>query len=151
MRGAHHSNVGAPKERKTDAVGGVSYFATIVGIRGFPRFTERPRCAPWPPDTMALRDVLLRGISEAGFTVIGAPDMAVLAFTTPGRDVGAVAEWLEQRGWWMDRQAHPPAIHLVVTPNHVRAVGAFVRDLRAAARAGALWCDEPSSPPRVSH
>ena len=93
---------------------------------------------------MALRDVLLRGIREAGFTVIGAPDMAVLAFTTPGRDVGAVAEWLEQRGWWMDRQAHPPAIHLVVTPNHVRAVGAFVRDLRAAAAATAgQWSTRP--------
>lgn len=88
-------------------------------------------------ETMALRDVLVHGIRAAGFRVIGEPDMAVVAFTTPGRDVGAVAEWLEERGWWIDRQANPPAIHLVVTPNHARSVGAFVRDLKAAAAATA--------------
>jgi hypothetical protein len=64
--------------------------------------------------------------------IIGDPDMNVLSIGSDSVDMFAVADMLEKRHWRIDRQASPRAIHLIVTPNHIQSIGAFLDDLRAA-------------------
>lgn len=75
-----------------------------------------------------------------GLHVLGDPPMTVFAFGARDRDVHAVADGLEERGWRIDRQSSPDCIHLVVTPGHAAVVDAFLHDLaeaHAAVPAGA--------------
>ena len=48
------------------------------------------------------------------------------------RNLYAVADRLEARGWSCDRQHRPASIHLTVTANHEPIVDQYVADLRDA-------------------
>jgi hypothetical protein len=67
--------------------------------------------------------------------VIGDPAMSVLAFGSDTLDVFAVGDRMDQRGWHLDRQKPPDALHLMVSPMHARIADTFLADLREAARA----------------
>jgi len=68
----------------------------------------------------------------------GDPDASILAFGSDTLDVMAVGDRMDDKGWHLDRQRNPDALHMMVTPNHARVVDEFLRDLRdAAARHGA--------------
>ncbi len=91
--------------------------------------------------TMDATERFLEGIrSIEGLRILGDPVMSVFAFTTTdGTDVFALAEALQARGWGVDVQHLPPAIHLMVTPAHHPVVDAFLSDLEschAAVRSG---------------
>ncbi len=62
----------------------------------------------------------------------GEPAMSVLAFGSDALDVHAVGDALDARGWHLDRQQQPDALHLMVSPEHARVVDAFLADLRRA-------------------
>lgn len=84
-----------------------------------------------------------------GLRVLGQPAMSVFAFAAealPGEDAPgdredrsgpavvdllAVADHLELRGWHCDRQQHPTALHLMITPAHEAVVDEYLSDLRA--------------------
>jgi glutamate/tyrosine decarboxylase-like PLP-dependent enzyme len=87
---------------------------------------------------------LMSGIAAIpGLRVLGSPAMSVFAFTSDDRDILALADSMEEKGWRLDRQDGPPAIHAVVTPVHEPIVGEFLADLAdATARA-------PAGPARV--
>jgi glutamate/tyrosine decarboxylase-like PLP-dependent enzyme len=70
-----------------------------------------------------------------GLRVIGDPAMSVLAFGSDTLDVFAVGDRMDQRGWHLDRQKPPDALHLMVSPMHARIADTFLADLREAARA----------------
>ncbi len=75
---------------------------------------------------------LIHGINRIpGLEVWGEPDMSVLAFGSRTLDIYAVADGMSAKGWYVNRQAVPPAIHLVVTPAHEPIVDAYLRDLEA--------------------
>ncbi|MDW8282007.1 MAG: aspartate aminotransferase family protein [Myxococcales bacterium] len=75
----------------------------------------------------------LEGIAAIpGLRVLGQPDMSVFAFTSDEVDILAVADALAARGWHVDRQQHPSAIHLMITPAHQGVEQAYLADLRAA-------------------
>ena len=79
---------------------------------------------------------LLKGIGEiAGLRVLGRPDATLFAFSSDVVDVMAVGDRMDERGWHLDRQRGPDALHCMVTPNHARVVEPFLGDLRAAAAA----------------
>jgi hypothetical protein len=42
---------------------------------------------------------------------------------------------MDQKGWHLDRQKGPDALHLMVSPTHARIADAFLADLREAAKA----------------
>jgi hypothetical protein len=44
----------------------------------------------------------------------------------------AVADVMDDRGWCLDRQNDPDALHLMVSPAHAKVVDAFLEDLRDA-------------------
>ncbi len=62
----------------------------------------------------------------------GDPIMSVLAFGSEAVDIGAIGDFMDDRGWHLDRQKGPDALHLMVSPAHADAAGAFLEDLRRA-------------------
>jgi glutamate/tyrosine decarboxylase-like PLP-dependent enzyme len=77
--------------------------------------------------TKRLRDGI-EAIPELHFW--GDPDATLLAFGSESVDVMAVGDAMDDRGWHLDRQKRPDALHLMVTPNHARIVDRFLSDLR---------------------
>jgi glutamate/tyrosine decarboxylase-like PLP-dependent enzyme len=70
-----------------------------------------------------------------GLRVLGNPVMSVLAFGSDAFDVFAVGDAMDAKGWHLDRQKGPDALHLMLSPTHSRVADAFLADLREAARA----------------
>ncbi len=102
-------------------------WATLMslGVEGYIALARR---------TIALTDELLVGLRAIpGIRVLGDPDMSVLAFTSDLGEIFAIARRMHERGWRVDRQRSPDAIHLIVTPNHEQAVRRFLDDLAAVA------------------
>jgi sphinganine-1-phosphate aldolase len=64
--------------------------------------------------------------------VFGNPVMGVLAFGSDRIDAAAVCAAMDARGWHLDRQQGPDALHLMVSPIHARVVESFLADLRDA-------------------
>ena len=78
---------------------------------------------------------LQAGIAEIpGLRIVGEPAMTVFAFTSddPALDVFAVGDVMDDRGWHVDRQHGPDALHVMVSPKHLEITDAFLADLRAA-------------------
>jgi glutamate/tyrosine decarboxylase-like PLP-dependent enzyme len=95
-----------------------------LGIDGYLALARRVREA-----TRAIQ----AGIAEiAGLRLLGAPVMSVFAFTSDAADPFAIADRLEERGWCVDRQKNPDALHLMLSPRHADVADEFVADLRAA-------------------
>jgi sphinganine-1-phosphate aldolase len=82
---------------------------------------------------MAVARRLMAGIGEIPeLHVIGRPAMTVFSFGAEGLDIFRIAEGLKERGWRMDRQRGPDALHMIATAHHEPAVEPFLADLRAA-------------------
>lgn len=78
-------------------------------------------------------DKLVNGFKEVGdLTVVGQPPMSVFAVTSAARDVFAIADGLERRGWRVDRQTAPDSLHHIVTPRHNDVVDRYLDDLSDA-------------------
>ncbi len=78
------------------------------------------------------------GVRELGFDIVGKPEMAIFAFSAKDFDVYAVADQMQGRGWYIDRQQKPTCLHLMVTPAHTHHISKFLADLKecvAAVRA----------------
>ncbi len=67
-----------------------------------------------------------------GLHICGKPDASLMAFGADAVDIMAVGDVMDDRGWHLDRQADPPALHMMVTPNHAKVVNDFLADLRDA-------------------
>jgi sphinganine-1-phosphate aldolase len=68
-----------------------------------------------------------------GLHIWGNPDASLLAFGSNDLDIMAVGDIMDDRGWHLDRQRNPAALHMMVTPNHATIVDQFLADLRDAA------------------
>jgi glutamate/tyrosine decarboxylase-like PLP-dependent enzyme len=66
--------------------------------------------------------------------VVGSPTMSVFAYRSRSRDVNifAVADALGEKGWHVDRNQSPDAIHAMVTPLHAAVADDYLADLREA-------------------
>jgi sphinganine-1-phosphate aldolase len=69
-----------------------------------------------------------------GLRVIGRPVMTVFAFgaADDSLDLFAVGDVMDDRGWHVDRQHGPDALHVMVSPKHLEIADAFLADLRDA-------------------
>jgi glutamate/tyrosine decarboxylase-like PLP-dependent enzyme len=86
---------------------------------------------------------LREGISAVpGLKLLGQPQLSVFSFSSDTLDVYALGDAMEARGWKLDRQMGPPALHLMVTPVHATVVEPFLADLRACA--ASLASGEPA-------
>lgn len=82
------------------------------------------------------------GFESLGFRTCGDPVASVLSFEHDGVDVFAVAEEMERRGWYLNRNTEPRALHLMVSPGHAAVVGAFLTDLGEAVRTAGTAASE---------
>ena len=101
----------------------------FLGEDGYVRLATR---------TKQTADALRAGIEAIeGLHVLGDPPATLLAFGSTDRDIMAVGDVMDDRGWHLDRQSDPDALHMMVSPEHDRIVDAFLSDLRdAVATAG---------------
>ena len=62
----------------------------------------------------------------------GDPIASLLAFGSDTVDIMAVGDVMDDRGWHLDRQHNPDALHMMVSPEHERITDEFLGDLRTA-------------------
>lgn len=67
-----------------------------------------------------------------GLHMVGDPPVTVQAFGSDRYDVMAIGDVMDDRGWHLDRQKDPDALHMMVSPEHDKVVDAFLADLRGA-------------------
>lgn len=95
-----------------------------LGEDGYVRLARRIR------DTVhRLRDGI-RAIP--GLVLHAEPEMSILAFGSERLDLFAIGDVMDDRGWHLDRQTGPDALHLMVSPEHDKVVDRFLADLREA-------------------
>ena len=66
--------------------------------------------------------------------VVARPQLGLIAYTSDTIDIHAVADRLSEKGWFSPRLDEPPAIHLMLSPEHDRVIDRYITDLRAALR-----------------
>lgn len=74
-------------------------------------------------------DRLKAGIEAAGLKILGKPHATVFAFASDQVDVYALGDAMDARGWKLDRNQRPPALHCMVTVAHEKVSEAFLADL----------------------
>lgn len=73
---------------------------------------------------------LIEGINEIpGLEVRGVPDMSIVTYGSDTFDIYAVADGLEERGWFVHRDRQPKGIHLMLSPGHDKFIDGYLRDL----------------------
>lgn len=86
-------------------------------------------------ETMSVTEQLIAGINSIpGLKVMGKPDMTVFGFNSDRVNIYEMGDLMEARGWQLDRLQMPPALHVVVTPNHAKIIEPFLKDLRETAK-----------------
>ncbi len=86
---------------------------------------------------------LLAGVGAIeGLRVLGAPVGGVFAFSSDTLNVYELGDAMDARGWKLDRQMNPPALHVMVTPAHAAVLHVFLADLAACAKS--LAAGEPA-------
>ncbi|MCF8246209.1 MAG: aspartate aminotransferase family protein [Saprospiraceae bacterium] len=86
-------------------------------------------------EMLAAFDQLRAGIEALPeLQIIGEPCMNMLAFFTKNNqpDIYAVADFMEEKGWVVDRQQLPPSIHLTVFPYNIPVIPNYLVNLEAA-------------------
>lgn len=75
------------------------------------------------------------GVKAQGFTVLGSPQLGLLAFTQDGLDCVAVWSKLQERGWVTGMVTDPVGLHLMLSPIHAQVADVYLADLAWAADA----------------
>jgi len=97
---------------------------SYLGEEGYLRLAGRIR-----DTTRKLRS----GIESIGeLRIWGDPPASLLAFGSDTVDIMAVGDVMDDRGWCLDRQVRPDALHMMVSPEHDRVADEFLADLRDA-------------------
>lgn len=75
------------------------------------------------------RERIAAGVEALGFTVLGRPQLGILAFTRA--DIDCVALWakLRERGWFTGVTTEPKSLHLMLSPIHAEVADAYLADL----------------------
>ena len=77
-----------------------------------------------------------------GLAVLGAPVGGVFAFGSDSLNVYELGDAMDARGWKLDRQMNPSALHVMVTPAHAAVLERFLSDLTECAKS--LAAGEPA-------
>ena len=79
---------------------------------------------------MVVTDKYIEGLKKIPHVkVLGQPDMSLVAWTTEGVDLYAVADHLQSKGWMVDRQQKPPSVHVTLTSNHEKIIDQWLEDI----------------------
>jgi glutamate/tyrosine decarboxylase-like PLP-dependent enzyme len=79
-------------------------------------------------------DVMKAGINAIpGLRVFGEPHIGIFSFGSDSVNVYELGDAMDARGWKLDRQMDPPALHCMVTPAHESVRDVFLKDLKECA------------------
>lgn len=69
-----------------------------------------------------------------GLTVLEPHELCLFVYRSvdPDLDIGAVADAMTERGWFVGRQAEPPGIHMHLNPVHAETADEYLEHLREA-------------------
>lgn len=94
------------------------------------KLSWRGRLSPVGRDILKTRAVLIEGINSIdGLEIYGEPEIGIFTFGFKDFDIFAVADGMDNLGWVTNRCTEPPAIHLLLTPNHLYTVSDYLGDL----------------------
>jgi glutamate/tyrosine decarboxylase-like PLP-dependent enzyme len=65
-------------------------------------------------------------------SMVGDPPVSIQAFHSDVFDIMAIGDVMDERGWHLDRQKDPAALHMMVSPEHEKIIEPFLADLRDA-------------------
>jgi len=85
--------------------------------------------------TLDTTNRLKKGINDIpDLKIVGNPQASLFAYLSTSAEVNifAVGDFMEKRGWHIDRLQHPDALHAMVTPGHEPVVGNYLEDLQEA-------------------
>ena len=90
-------------------------------------------------DLWLTREKFRKGVEALGFNIVGKPIGTLFAYApsptqpeTAGVSIFVIADLLEKKGWFVDRQMMPDSIHLTITPAHSPIVDRYLADLKDA-------------------
>ncbi|HJU23938.1 MAG TPA: aminotransferase class V-fold PLP-dependent enzyme [Casimicrobiaceae bacterium] len=69
------------------------------------------------------------GIEDVGFSILGEPELTILAFTCAECDMQRVSDGMARRGWVPGVVRNPPGMHLMLSMLHAPARDQYVGDL----------------------
>jgi len=72
------------------------------------------------------------GVKDQGFSVIGAPQLGLIAFTRDDVNPLGISRALYGRGWVTSAITEPKGLHLMLSPIHAEVTDAYLADLEAA-------------------
>jgi len=124
-RGAYVSNTA----QGTRAGGAVAAAWAVMNFLGREGYTY------WARVIMETVAKLAAGINAIpGLAVLEPHELCIFVYrsTDPALDIGAVAEAMAARGWFVGRQAEPPGIHMHLNPVHAETADIYLADLREA-------------------
>jgi glutamate/tyrosine decarboxylase-like PLP-dependent enzyme len=103
--------------------GAVSAAWAVMNFLGVAGYRERQG------RVVATRERIERGVEALGFSVLGRPQLGLLAFTRS--DVDCLALWakLRERGWFTSLTTEPAGLHLMLSPFHAEVADAYLADL----------------------
>lgn len=83
--------------------------------------------------TMAITERFKEGIqSIPELYIVGTPQASVFSMASDEVNVFVIADQLEAKGWFIDRQQLPTCLHFMITPAHEKSVEPFIEDLKEA-------------------
>ena len=95
-----------------------------LGLDGYLKLAEK---------TMQTTERILKGIALIPeLTILGDPQASIFSLASEDVNILVVAEQMEAKGWYIDRQQLPFSLHFMITPAHENVVDNFISDLRAA-------------------
>ncbi len=94
-----------------------------LGEEGYRRVTRR---------VLDTRLAYERGVEALGFRVFGRPELSILAFGAPDRDIAAIGQGMTRRGWLTGHVKNPAGLHLMLNLTHEPVVGEYLADLAAS-------------------
>jgi sphinganine-1-phosphate aldolase len=80
------------------------------------------------------RAKIAAGAEALGFTVLGRPQLGLLAFTRSDVDCLAIWAKLRERGWFSGITTEPKSLHLMLSPIHAEVADTYLADLAWALR-----------------
>jgi sphinganine-1-phosphate aldolase len=89
----------------------------------------------WAGVLMGAVDTLTRGINAIpGLAVLEPHELCIFVYTSrdPSLDIGAVADAMTRRGWFVGRHAEPAGIHMHLNPIHAQTADEYLEHLAAS-------------------
>ncbi len=78
------------------------------------------------------REAIEKGVKKLGFTILGNPQLGIVAFSHPEMDVFAIYKQMYFKGWFTSLTTEPKALHLMLSPFHAGVTSGYLDDLKAS-------------------